>query len=266
MSSQLPDSPVNRLIQFSDCHLGQDDQFKLAGINTARSLNSVLSALKSDLPNCDLLTVSGDIAADGQCQAYELFASLLPATQPLAWLPGNHDDFPVMQRSLPWSFRRVVELDGWVAIFLVSAVPGKVAGKLDERELAELEQLLGVYSQYHVALFVHHPPARVNCRWLDKQRIGNEQALAALLSRFTNVRAIFCGHVHQSYSTDWEGVPVYTVPSTCFQFASGSDEFELCDQGPGYRWIHLYGDGRIDTGVTFVDCDEQHAARRCMGY
>ena len=40
--------------------------------------------------------------------------------------------------------------------------------------------------------------------------------------------------------------------STCVQFAPGSAGFKADDKPPGYRWLALHGDGRIETGVSRV--------------
>ncbi|WP_461482107.1 phosphodiesterase [Porticoccus sp.] len=263
---QKLDDGVVRVIQLSDCHLGADDRFTLAGINTSQSFRRVLARLENQLPACDLVAVTGDVAADGERAAYELFERAMPEGTPFAWLPGNHDNFSLMQGVMRQPFRRLVALNGWVLIFLVSAVPGRVGGQLADGELAELAQLLENCRDRHVALFVHHPPAEINCHWLDQQRIANHRALAELLAGFDQVRALFSGHVHQGNATRWAGIPVYSAPSTCFQFAPGSDEFDLCEQPPGYRWIHLRADGAIDTGVEFVGGDAQQVDRHCIGY
>ena len=266
VSSQLSGGRAIRLIQLSDCHLGADEHFKLAGVRTASSLGAVLSTLAPELPACELLLVSGDIAADGEQDSYTSFEKLLPEGTPLAWLPGNHDDFILMQRILKQPFRRAVVLGDWVVVSLVSAIAGRVGGMLCDTELAELKKLLAKYRDYHVALFVHHPPAPVNCLWLDRQRIGNHQALESLLSDSPNVRAIFSGHVHQDFATRWAGLPVYTAPSTCFQFSAGSDEFAIADQAPGYRWIDLCPDGSVETGVVYADQEGWQVDHRCIGY
>ena len=41
-------------------------------------------------------------------------------------------------------------------------------------------------------------------------------------------------------------------PSTCVQFAPGSEEFQVDRSAPGYRWLRLHADGRLDTGVSRV--------------
>ena len=41
-------------------------------------------------------------------------------------------------------------------------------------------------------------------------------------------------------------------PSTCVQFAPGSEEFQVDSEAPGYRWLRLLPDGRLETGVSRV--------------
>ena len=156
---------IARILQLSDSHLGPGRDFKLAGINTYQSLGQVLKALPDQDVAPELLAVTGDIAGDGDEAAYHLFNEAM-AEQPrsFAWLPGNHDDFPLMRKVLRQPFRRVVELGNWVAIFLVSAQADEVGGHLSETELAELADLLHRYRDEYVLLFMHHMPVEISCR------------------------------------------------------------------------------------------------------
>jgi Icc protein len=43
------------------------------------------------------------------------------------------------------------------------------------------------------------------------------------------------------------------VPSTCVQFKPLSKDFAIDDVAPGYRWLDLYPDGRVETAVSRVD-------------
>lgn len=264
---QHTNRPIARILQLSDSHLGASREFSLAGINTYQSLSQVLKALPDLGVHPDLVAVTGDIAGDGDEAAYHLFNEVM-AAQPwsFAWLPGNHDDFPLMRKVLRQPFRRVVELGNWVAIFLVSAQADEVGGHLSETELAELADLLHRYRDQYVLLFMHHMPVEISCRWLDKHRVGNHGQLAELVAGCSGVRALFAGHVHQAFSISWQGMGVHSAPSTCFQFAPGSDGFELSEQPPGYRWIDLYSDGRLKTGEGFVAGVEQQVDHRCSGY
>jgi Icc protein len=60
------------------------------------------------------------------------------------------------------------------------------------------------------------------------------------------------GHVHQELERDRNGMLLMASPSTCVQFAPGQKNFKLDDMAPGYRWLRLHPDGRIETAVSRV--------------
>jgi Icc protein len=257
---------VIRLVQLTDCHLGDTKDFVLSGVNTYHSFSHVLSdACSKHSPT--LVAVTGDIACEGERKSYELFAARMAASEVnYAWLPGNHDDFLLMQSVMPQPFVRYNLLGNWIAISLISAVPGSVRGELAEQEFQQLNDLLGRHQDHFVLLFVHHPPVDIHSKWLDVQQISNNRRLADVLAKYPHVKAIFTGHVHQSGFTDWSGIPVYSTPSTCFQFTSHSDVFSVSGLPPGYRWIDLLPNGDLQTAIEHVDCDGINVDTRCIGY
>jgi Icc protein len=36
------------------------------------------------------------------------------------------------------------------------------------------------------------------------------------------------------------------------QFTPGSEEFQVSSEAPGYRWLRLHADGKLETGVSRV--------------
>ena len=70
-----------------------------------------------------------------------------------------------------------------------------------------------------------------------------------MLERFPQTKALLWGHVHQEIDGERNGVRLLASPSTCIQFAPGSEGFQVSEQAPGYRWLRLHGDGRLETGV-----------------
>ncbi len=48
------------------------------------------------------------------------------------------------------------------------------------------------------------------------------------------------------------GVRLLASPSTCIQFAPGSVDFKVDTTAPGYRWLRLHDDGRLETAVSRV--------------
>jgi Icc protein len=92
----------------------------------------------------------------------------------------------------------------------------------------------------------------VGSRWIDPIGVRNPEAFFAVLDRFPQVRAVLWGHIHQEYDQLRNGVRLLASPSTCVQFAPGSEEFQVDKEAPGYRWLRLHADGSLETGVSRV--------------
>ncbi len=259
---------IRHLVQISDLHIGETRDHRLAGICTYDSFSKALADISARRDYADMMMVTGDVAAEGKHSAYRLFSEQAQFFEiPYAWLPGNHDDFAVMQSGFISSpYWPLLELGGWRVLSLNTAVPGQVGGTLVEEELMFLEQSLRAEPEVPFAIFMHHPPMAVGCEWLDKQRISNADELEEIVRAAGNVKAFFTGHVHQEIATCWAGCHVYTTPSTCFQFAAKSVDFAMSDGMPGYRWIDLHPDGHIETGVRYLSEIEHKVNHALSGY
>ena len=64
---------VARVLQITDCHLGPDPGYRLAGVRTLFSFDEVLARIARDEDDADLVMVTGDIAAHGSAKAYRTF-------------------------------------------------------------------------------------------------------------------------------------------------------------------------------------------------
>ena len=82
---------------------------------------------------------------------------------------------------------------------------------------------------------------------------GVAPQLFEVLARHPGVRGLAWGHTHQPLEGTRERIRLMGTPSTCMQFAQDSDEFEIDDRPPAYRWIELGDDGGIETGVEWVE-------------
>lgn len=242
-----------RLVQVTDCHLGEQAGSRLLNVDTDRSLAAVLALVKSQQPRIDALLLTGDLSDCGSAAAYRrIFAATDGLGAATRWLPGNHDSAATMRAVLGADdvrLRRSLLLGNWQIIALDTAVPGRVGGELGEAELAGLRECLRAEPQRHALVCLHHPPLPVGCAWIDGQMVANADAFWRELAPFPHVRAVLCGHVHQSFEALRGDVLVYTSPSTCVQFAPHSADFRVEPIAPGYRWLDLHADGRIDTGV-----------------
>lgn len=245
---------VLKLTQITDLHLGPTPDFKCRNIATFKTLKSVLAAISNDGRGDDRLIVTGDIASDGQPEAYrQLDQLLLEQRKRALWLPGNHDRMDLMQKNLAnFPFIPVFESENWAIIMLDSSLLGQPEGLIAKDQIHQLEQYLDTLAYKNILVAMHHSPVAVNSLWVDKHRIANHSHLHRLLVSHGRVRAVINGHIHQQHETDWNGIPVYSAPSTCFQFKPKSAAFALDDQPPAYRWIDLHADGDIKTGVKFL--------------
>lgn len=249
--------PVVNVVQFSDPHLFTDKAHCLLGMNTEDSFQQVLALLTEEQPDRELLLITGDIAQAPSPQTYQRFYEAVSALEtPHYWLQGNHDLDAMFNdsRHTPSCITPcVIERSNWTILMLNSSVDHEVAGRFSRSELEWLENQLQLSHGRHVMVTMHHHPLPVGSAWLDHHMLAETRKFWAVIDRFPNVRAIVHGHVHQAVDKLYGRVRILGCPSTCIQFKPGSREFALDKRPPGYRWLNLMPDGRIETAVSRLD-------------
>ncbi len=245
-----------RLIQITDCHLGAQQSESLLGLNTDQSLDDVLQLIQASETGFDHLLCTGDIASEAHKDCYQRFEVCIRRyfSQPLSWLPGNHDSAELMSASQDHLGiqSRLVILGEWVLVLLDSSVPGQVYGQLAASELDFLAHTLHTYSDKHVIISLHHQPVGVGSAWIDQYIVRNAEAFFQLIDSYPQVKIVTWGHVHQEFHQQRKGVSLLATPSTCVQFKPKCDNFTVDTLMPGYRWFDLHADGQFDTGVARV--------------
>lgn len=252
MDHQDNQAPIT-VLQITDTHLGEKPGSSLLGLDTDSSFIQVHELVTQQCGKADWLLATGDISNDGTVASYQRFQELSSSlAHQRVWLPGNHDDLLNMASATDDGpeMRKLIELDHWVIVMLNSAVPGKVGGNLSESELQFLEASLEQHSKKHVLVCMHHHPIKSGCAWLDYQQIANSEALFDIIHRFSNVKALLWGHIHQEIDRMEGDIRLLATPSSCIQFAPNSEDFKLDRNTPGYRWLELYPDGRLETSVS----------------
>jgi Icc protein len=246
-----------RVVQLTDTHLCRANGGTLLAMDTDHSLQAVIDLVKAERPAVDIVLGTGDLSDGGAREAYErleYYFGQFPCDS--FWLPGNHDDRAAMASAAhsPSRLCQEIRAGNWQILMLDSQVPGEVGGELGEAQLSLLEQALGSAQdeQLHSLVCLHHQPVVIGCDWLDQQMVADAAAFFALLDSYAQVRGVLWGHVHQQIDRVRNGVNLMASPSTCVQFAPGSADFCADDQPPGYRWLDLHCDGRIETGVSRV--------------
>jgi len=274
--------PIYSVLHITDLHLLRDKRGCMLGMNTAESLRAVLAAATRERRLAALL-VTGDIAQEPTTAVYRRCLGILREFHagPLLCLPGNHDLLaPMLEAGMTMQPIRLGRwcIVGWdtheddhpgavwreaspaTSERAQAAIPENLetgaTGPINANEpiartwqalLAEIGRAKG-----HVLVATHHPLIDVGCPWLDKDRLPNaEQALDAL-AEMPSVQAVAFGHAHQDLQAQHGKLALFGTPSTCFQFKPRSCKFGLDDTGPGYRWLHLSDDGRLQTQVRRI--------------
>lgn len=250
------DEGVLHLLQLTDLHLYADPNGCLLGQNTRMTLELVLELAQETYWPVDRVLLTGDLVHDESPAGYryveERFARL---KTPCNGLPGNHDTSEIMAESLHGGVIGTAPnvLSGdWNLIFLDSTIPGGEGGHLDGRQLTLLETSLATHPQAHGLVCLHHQPVLVGSQWIDTMALDNSDAFFAIIDRNPQVRGVIWGHVHQEFGAERNGVALLGAPSTCIQFLPGSKDFAVDALPPGFRWLALHPDGRIDTGIERI--------------
>ncbi|WMC11042.1 3',5'-cyclic-AMP phosphodiesterase [Oceanimonas pelagia] len=247
------DNGVLELSQITDTHLFADKNGDLLGVPTWHSCRAVVNAMKEELAGCDAILATGDLSQDQSAESYRHFVAMMAElTPPVFWLPGNHDEAPVMQAELDAAgINQAKHLLGehWQVLLLDTQAEGETCGRLSEHQLALLDAAIDTYPNHHLLLAVHHQAVPVGCAWLDQHNLRNADALTIRLARHRASSVVLCGHVHQGFDEVRGGIRYLASPSTCIQFKPLSDDFALDYMAPGWRQLSLYPDGRLGTRV-----------------
>jgi len=246
-----------RILQISDLHIYSDPTERLLGQNTRSTLISVVDLAKRVYWPVDRILLTGDLVHDENPQGYHFIVDVFSRLGiPCNGLPGNHDIPSLMSETLQDSVIKTeagVLCDAWNLVFLDSTIQEEAGGHLSATQLDLLQTHLSAHPRHHALVCLHHQPVPVGSQWMDTMALDNPEEFFAIIDANPQVRGIVWGHIHQAFDSERNGVALLGVPSTCIQFLPGSDDFAIDSLTPGFRWLNLHPDGRIETGIERID-------------
>ncbi len=234
-------------------------------------LDTVIDTLINGPNRPDMLIVSGDIADRGDDASYARVADIL-ARCPFPVYPcvGNHDDRDAFSRAFPQVpinggfVQYCIRFGGLRLIVLDTLEPGRHGGAFCDARAQWLRAKLDADPATPTVIVMHHPPFDVGIAWMSG---GDDepwvQRFAAAIADHPQVKAIWCGHMHRSVATLWNGATVTICPASAAQLALDlrpidpdvpDDRAMITADPPGYalhRWEH-------DRIVTLFDTAEPH--------
>ena len=247
--------PSLLVAQITDTHLFAEVEPSVFGVQTYNSLQAVVENLKALQPQPDILLLTGDLSQDESSQSYEfLYNATSPLNIPSYWLPGNHDNLPIMEQVLqhpPIDATKSFHAGGWNFLLLSSLIPGCVHGEISQQSLDWLESQL---TNHPTLIALHHPPCLINSDWMDNINLRNYEEFLAVVERYPQVKLVVFGHILQEFDNQRQGVRYLGSPSTCVQFQPQSKEFTIDKQAqPGFRLLNLFTDGTYNTEIVRAD-------------
>ncbi|WP_281709484.1 3',5'-cyclic-AMP phosphodiesterase [Anaerobiospirillum succiniciproducens] len=241
------------VLQLTDPHLFAEESGTLLGVHTAQSFKAVLESILNQNLHFDCVIVSGDISQDYSVSSYQRFAHAVSVLErPVFFVPGNHDDGPLMYRILSdygVNTQRCLIADKWQFVFLNSEVYSVPHGWVERHELNYLRDRIEERPDLNTVVVVHHLPRHVNSRWLDTQTMHNQDEFNSFICNFPQVKLVLSGHVHQEYDQIFNNIRYIASPSTSIQFEPYSHDFALDLKGPGWRYLQFDWSGNINTQV-----------------
>lgn len=243
-----------RLLQLSDCHLFADHAQTGYGVNPYQSLSRVLECAAGESP--DYVIITGDVSGDNSEESYRHFLSLMNQYLPgCEWrvIAGNHDSNAhfeaifadhILHAGNAWCIKN------WKVHGLDTRFQG-ARGQILPAELQAVSADINSTADCFHLLALHHHVVPTGS-WMDKHALENPQDLLAWLESATGIALAIHGHVHAGLCYEAAGIPVLSVPSTCWQWQLGP-EFGTAALPPGFREIMLSPDGEWTSSVRRIE-------------
>ncbi|BCY10438.1 metallophosphoesterase [Actinoplanes sp. L3-i22] len=239
-----------RILHLSDTHLTREP-------GPAHETLRQLLRDCADIPDVDVVVVTGDVADDGSPEAYRAAREIIG--RPAIFAAGNHDDRaafaavlgsghenPVSElRSAGGERAAVSVIGGYRIITLDSVVPGRSYGRISRTQLSWLDDVLIGPS----VLAFHHPPVAVPGMLAQAAMGLRDPGELAETIAGREVRLMLCGHFHSQAYGVLANTPVWvtpgvasrvdlTAPPDTVRYVTGASASVIDVDGPTIHTVH----------------------------
>jgi len=217
----------------------------------ADSLKLIINDVAQIEHHLDFVSITGDLTEAADAESYHVLHTLLAALSiPVFVIPGNHDLRSPLRKVFSSHFiadeRETLDYQATFervqVLGLDTVIEGEVSGRLTQRQLSWLHDLLTKDEFTHTVVSMHHPPFPIGQAEFDRiATLEGREQFGKLIRRSKSEVTVLCGHVHRPYQAIWNranciiaGSPASQVGS---QFCFGNDSLDFVDEHYFY-FIH----------------------------
>jgi len=217
---------VTLLVQITDTHIVPPGQALYGNTDSAAHLVESVRQINSMRPKPDVALITGDLVENPDKACYQHFIDIISALEMPAYvIPGNHDDPQIMLdvfTHTPYfpassdTFQYAIEDLPFRILALNSHSEGTELPEFDQKRLSWLQHQLS-RSDKPVLIALHHPPMTTGIELIDMGGAEWFKGLKSVLTEYSQVRLVICGHCHTDLYGRIGQVPVYMAPATSHQ-------------------------------------------------
>ncbi|PHM29993.1 metallophosphoesterase family protein [Xenorhabdus innexi] len=238
-----------KVIQLTDIHLTQKMEHQLFDTNPYNNFDTACKEIYriKSVTEIDLIVVSGDIANDGDIDAYRYFFKKMESLHiPYITIAGNHDlknniDTVIAEIKPEYNINSCEYYDkDWYITYVDTVVNGEDYGFITKYNLTKLEKRIILNNNFNTAIFMHHHALPVGTPLVDSCMLENADDLLTLCKKY-KVKFIGCGHAHTSRIWHQNDMTISVAPAVSFQWFSGTDTVKTTT-GFGFKIIDFSED------------------------
>jgi len=210
-----------RVAQITDTHLSAEFPQRTADLELSiGQINALTTQPKA-------VVHTGDIADYGKAEQYAIARPALDTLNDLMTFESAFIQYAIDQFST-----RIVVLD--------TLCVGSNKGQLCRDRLEQFDAMLAADTERPTAVFMHHPPFEAHeipdpVQFVDWSDV---EAFIAIIRRYKNISAIYCGHLHRTISSQAGGIEASSISCMAGDLRRG-DVSDAQRKEPMFRTLTL---------------------------
>ncbi|OPH56970.1 hypothetical protein BC351_26530 [Paenibacillus ferrarius] len=257
-----------RFVHLTDTHLnapGKEGQFPNS--KHYEKVRQTIRHIRETKVDPAFVLVTGDLSHGGDEEDYVFIRSLFDEASEQLGVPvyvvlGNHDHLSAFRQGYlgeapsedPYYY--VQNINGLRLIGLNSQIPNQPGGRIDEVQLAWLEQQLLTPAPKGTIVALHHPLFSLGGFTAKGLLVENRDEVARVVAG-TDVIGMFAGHIHSNLFGTYQGIFHVAAAGTAFtaELGEGKEHFQFIDIC-GYNIVTVSEEGIV---VQSIDLPRSRA-------